>query len=202
MKDVQDSRLKRFLDLALSSVGLVVTAPLVIGIIILLRVTSGGKVFFSQERVGKDEQPFVCHKFRTMHEGTRQAATHEISDDRVTRVGRVLRKTKLDEIPQLWNVLVGEMSLVGPRPCLPSQTELVSERRKRGVYQALPGITGLSQVEGIDMSDPDVLARRDEDYLKSWSIGLDFRILVKTVFGGGSGDRVAARGGAKGEGAR
>lgn len=122
--------------------------------------------------------------------GTRVAGTHEVSAASVTSVGKFLRSSKLDELPQLWNVLRGEMSLVGPRPCLPVQEELIEERRKRGVLEVLPGITGLAQVEGIDMSDPQKLASRDADYTNSRSFGLDLKIIARTLFGGGSGDRV------------
>lgn len=102
----------------------------------------------------------------------------------------MLRRTKLDELPQLWNVLWGEMSLVGPRPCLPTQELLVEERRARGVLALRPGITGLAQVDGIDMSDPVRLARRDADYLQSASFAGDILLLFKTFLGRGGGDRV------------
>lgn len=125
-----------------------------------------------------------------MKVGTRQVGTHQLSESAVTGIGRFLRSTKLDEIPQLWNVLIGDMSLVGPRPCLPTQEELIGEREKKGVFSVVPGITGLSQIEGLDMSNPVGLASRDADYVESASFGLDFKILVWTALGKGSGDRV------------
>ncbi|TIV91988.1 MAG: sugar transferase, partial [Mesorhizobium sp.] len=100
----------------------------------------------------------------------------------VTAVGKVLRATKVDELPQLWNVLEGEMSLVGPRPCLPTQTELIGHRQRLGVLAALPGMTGLAQIKGIDMSDPKLCAETDAAYLKAASIGFDLRILLGTLY--------------------
>ena len=117
-----------------------------------------------------------------MHLGTRQRATHEISPSAVTSVGSKLRAFKFDELPQLWNVLVGEMSLVGPRPCLPNQVQLIAERRKRNVFAVRPGITGLAQVQGVDMSDPERLAEIDQTYVHTRSLGMDLQLLVKTIF--------------------
>lgn len=161
---------------------------LVLGLAI--RLGSEGPALFRQERVGRGRRPFLCLKLRTMRQGTRQAGTHEIGADAVTPLGRFLRKAKLDELPQLINVLRGEMAFVGPRPCLPSQEELVREREARGVYALLPGITGLGQVRGIDMSDPVRLAECDAEYLRRRSPVLDMAILWRTLFGGGFGDRV------------
>ncbi len=157
----------------------------------LIRAGSPGPGIFAQERVGRDGAIFTCYKFRTMKQGTVQAGTHEVSGDAITPLGRFLRRTKLDELPQLWNVLTGEMSFVGPRPCLPSQTTLIDEREKRGVLSLRPGITGLAQINDIDMSDPLRLAEKDAEYLRARSFGLDLSILFRTVFQrAGSGDRV------------
>jgi O-antigen biosynthesis protein WbqP len=129
-------------------------------------------------------------KFRTMRPGTASVATHLAEASAVTPFGRFLRRTKLDELPQLWNVLKGEMSLVGPRPCLPNQDELIAERQKRGVFEARPGITGLAQVNGIDMSEPARLAEVDERMIRTLTLKDYFRYLVLTLTGKGSGDRV------------
>ncbi len=137
---------------------------------------------FRQVRVGRNEQTFICNKFRTMHQGTAQRGTHEISASALTPIGSVLRSFKLDELPQLWNVLKGEMSLVGPRPCLPNQTKLVAERRARDVFSATPGITGLAQVEGIDMSRPEKLAEIDQTYIRTRSLGMDLKLILRTLF--------------------
>lgn len=185
------SSTKRVFDLTASVCGLILSAPLLVVAIVAIRTTSSGAAIFAQERVGKHEKPFTCYKLRTMKTGTRQAGTHEVSSTSVTAVGKFLRAAKLDELPQLWNVVTGEMSLVGPRPCLPVQSELIEERRARGVFEALPGITGLSQVEGIDMSSPRRLAERDGDYLKSHSFLGDLALIFRTIIGHGGGDRIA-----------
>lgn len=180
----------RILETVLSALGLVLCLPLLLFSILAIRLNSPGAAIFRQTRVGREQQPFVLYKLRTMSTGTVQAGTHEVSAASVTAVGKFLRATKLDELPQLWNVVKGEMSLVGPRPCLPVQVELVEEREKRGVFAILPGITGLAQVEGIDMSDPVKLAERDSDYVGDKSFALDLRILLATVTGKGNGDRI------------
>ncbi|MDG4854519.1 MULTISPECIES: sugar transferase [unclassified Mesorhizobium] len=161
---------------------LTVMSPVVLIAMLAVRATSPGPAIFSQPRVGRSGAVFACHKLRTMHRNTPSLPTHEAPAGSVTAVGRVLRSTKIDELPQLWNVLKGEMSLVGPRPCLPTQTELIGHRRRLGVLSALPGITGLAQIKGIDMSDPKLCAEIDAAYLKAASIGLDLRILLGTFY--------------------
>ena len=120
--------------------------------------------------------------------GTAEGASHEIGTATVLRVGRLIRKLKIDELPQLWNVLIGDMSLVGPRPGLPVQLELTEARRALGVFALRPGITGVSQVAGLDMSTPWQLAESDARYLGSWRAGRDLQILWQTASGGGRGD--------------
>lgn len=148
-----------------------------------IRATSPGPAILGQVRVGRDGVPFRCLKLRSMFIGTPVVPTHEAAVKQITPVGRFLRASKFDELPQLWNVLRGEMSLVGPRPCLPTQVVLIDERRRRGVYALRPGITGLAQVSGVDMSDPVACAELDARYLAERSIRLDLRILVNTVIG-------------------
>ena len=176
--------MKRALDLALTVPLALLACPLVALAAAWIRLTSPGPVFFAQERVGRHEKHFRCLKLRTMYEGTRSLPTHEVGGEAVTRAGRTLRRLKLDELPQLWNVLKGEMSLVGPRPCLPTQTELIERRRALGVYALRPGITGLAQVQGIDMSDPGKLAEKDAEYLRDRTLGMDAKIMFWTVLGG------------------
>jgi len=176
--------MKRALDLALTVPLALLACPLVALAAAWIRLTSPGSAFFAQERVGRHEKPFRCLKLRTMYEGTRSLPTHEVGGEAVTRAGRTLRRLKLDELPQLWNVLKGEMSLVGPRPCLPTQTELIERRRALGVYALRPGITGLAQVQGIDMSDPGNLAEKDAEYLRDRTLGMDAKIMFWTVLGG------------------
>lgn len=158
---------------------------------IAIRRDSPGPAIFRQRRVGRGEAPFTLLKFRTMAVGTREAGTHEVGAAQVTRIGQFLRRTKLDELPQAFNILRGELALVGPRPCLFVQTELVERRRKAGIFAMRPGLTGLAQVNGVDMSDPAELVRWELVYLRIRGLMLDLRILVQTFVGRGSGDKVA-----------
>jgi len=183
---------KRLLDVAAALIGLVLGSPLLLGAALAIRATSPGPVIFRQERVGRDERRFTCYKLRTMYQATPHLASHQVSRSAVTPVGSLLRRTKLDELPQLVNVLRGEMSLVGPRPCLPAQVELIEARRAAGVYALRPGITGVAQVQGVDMSEPTRLAALDAGYLQSAGLLTDLKILFLTAAGRGSGDRVAA----------
>ncbi|WP_140532745.1 sugar transferase [Mesorhizobium sp. B1-1-8] len=161
---------------------LVVASPMLLAAMLAILATSAGPAIFSQARVGRGGVLFACHKLRTMYLGTPSLPTHEVPEDSVTAVGKVLRRTKIDELPQLWNVLKGEMSLVGPRPCLPMQTELIERRTELGVLGALPGMTGLAQIKGIDMSDPKLCAETDAAYLKAASVALDVTILLGTLY--------------------
>ncbi|MER9260591.1 sugar transferase [Mesorhizobium sp. M0619] len=173
---------KRAFDLAVAALLLPLASPFVLLAMLAIRTTSPGPALFSQTRVGQHGVPFACHKLRTMVVGTPSLPSHQAPAMSVTAVGKVLRKFKIDELPQLWNVLKGEMSLVGPRPCLPTQTELIERRRQLGVLAALPGITGLAQMRGIDMSDPKLCAETDAEYLRGASIGLDVKILLGTIY--------------------
>lgn len=175
---------KKIFDLAGAAVLLVATSPILLLAILAVRASSPGPVIFSQTRIGREGALFRCHKLRTMYQGTPSLPSHETPASAVTSVGKSLRKFKLDELPQLWNVLCGEMSLVGPRPCLPTQTELIECRRRLGVLQALPGMTGLAQIRGIDMSNPRLLAETDAIYLRTASFWLDLRILFGTLYRG------------------
>jgi O-antigen biosynthesis protein WbqP len=173
---------KKILDLAGAALLSIVSLPVLLLAVLAVRLSSPGPAIFSQTRVSRGGVPFRCHKLRTMYQGTPSLPSHEAPAGAVTSVGRVLRKFKLDELPQFWNVLQGEMSLVGPRPCLPTQTELIECRRRLGVLEALPGITGLAQIRGIDMSNPHLLAETDAAYLRTASLWLDLRILFGTLY--------------------
>ncbi|UXN67840.1 sugar transferase (plasmid) [Devosia neptuniae] len=182
--------MKRAADVIITLFGLPFALPVTLLCMVVVRLTSPGPAIFRQIRVGLHEAPFVCFKLRTMYVDTRDAPSHETKASAVTPAGALLRRLKLDELPQLWNILRGEMSFVGPRPCLPSQTELIEARRIRGLYEVLPGITGVAQVAGIDMSDPIKLAQRDAEYLSTMSLGTDLRLIIATAFGAGRGDRI------------
>lgn len=179
----------RVCDIVLSIVGLVVTLP-IIAIVCLVAYAGSGSPLFFQERVGRQQKPFTIVKFRTMRKGTRAVGTHDVNATAITGVGRVLRRTKMDELPQLLNVLAGQMSFVGPRPCLPMQVELIAERQKRGVYDARPGVTGLAQINDVDMSTPRKLARYDALMIGNMTLGSYFYYIFATVLGKGLGDRV------------
>jgi lipopolysaccharide/colanic/teichoic acid biosynthesis glycosyltransferase len=143
----------RIFDILFSFVGLIFLSPILI-VIVIVGYFYNGSPIFRQERVGKGKQPFHLIKFRSMHVSAPSIATHLASASSITPFGSFLRKSKLDELPQLWNVFVGDMSLVGPRPNLFNQEELIHERDSRGVYSVCPGITGLAQINKIDMSTP------------------------------------------------
>lgn len=180
--------MKRLFDFSAALVGLILTSPVMAVVAIIIRRTSPGPALFIQTRMGRNEVPFQCYKFRTMAAGTPDVASHHASTAWITPVGRWLRACKLDELPQLLNVIKGEMSLVGPRPCLPSQAEMISERRKQGVFSVRPGITGSAQLAGIDMSEPARLAAADRRYIDRQSFSGDIAILIATALGRGSGD--------------
>jgi O-antigen biosynthesis protein WbqP len=179
----------RLVDLFLATIGLIILSPLLLLIYIVGWIEFGSPLF-RQERVGRYLMPFSLVKFRTMRPGTPSVATHLVDASAITNLGRFLRKTKLDELPQLWNVFLGQMSIVGPRPCLFSQRELISHREILGVFKIRPGITGLAQIQGIDMSQPKLLAETDAEMIDSLSVANYFRYIVLTLLGHGSGDRV------------
>jgi lipopolysaccharide/colanic/teichoic acid biosynthesis glycosyltransferase len=182
----------RTLDFVFSLIGLVFGFPVLLVLCVIGLFDTGSPVF-RQERVGRNKKPFTLVKFRTMSVDTASVASHLASSSSITRFGHFLRRTKLDELPQLWNVLKGEMSLVGPRPCLFNQEELIQQREQRGVLGARPGVTGLAQVNDIDMSTPRLLAETDQKMLKNLTVGAYFKYIFMTVAGKGAGDRVPGK---------
>ena len=189
---VPESVLLRVIDILIAFIGIVFFMPLSVVVFIIAFVETGSAIFF-QVRVGQNQRPFTLIKFRTMKRETLSVATHLVDPQVVTPIGHFLRRSKFDELPQLLNVLKGEMSLVGPRPCLFSQEELIGERERLGVFAARPGITGLAQIKGIDMSTPELLAQTDAEMLTSLGIREYFQYLWWTILGKGSGDRVKKR---------
>lgn len=181
---------KRIIDLYAAVSVMLLAGWVMILVALYVRLDSTGPAIFVQQRVGRFGRVFTCYKFRTMTVGTADAATHSVSAAAVTRAGRILRKTKLDELPQLFNVLCNDMSLVGPRPCLPLQGELIEQRAARGVLALKPGITGMAQIGHIDMSDPARLAAWDARYAAFRTLLNDIIILFRTALGRGKGDRV------------
>ena len=179
----------RVFDFVFSLLGLVFGFPVLL-IIYIIGLFDTGSPVFRQERVGRNKKPFTLVKFRTMSVDTASVASHLASTASITKMGGFLRKTKLDELPQLWNVLKGEMSLVGPRPGLYNQAELTAARESEGVFDVRPGITGLAQVNDIDMSTPELLAITDAKMIREMSVVSYFKFILQTVTGKGSGDRV------------
>ncbi|HAS8519808.1 TPA: sugar transferase [Vibrio vulnificus] len=179
----------RLLDFLAAFFGLLFLWPILV-VVTVIGLFDTGSPIFVQERVGRNKNSFKLVKFRTMSVDTQSVASHLASTSSITKLGAFLRKTKIDELPQLINVLKGEMSLVGPRPNLFNQEELIKEREALGVYNVLPGITGLAQVQNIDMSTPQLLAKTDREMIDTLTIKNYFKYIIMTVTGSGSGDAV------------
>lgn len=178
-------KIKRVLDIAASSIGIVILSPVLLGISIAIKLDSSGPVLFRQKRVGIHKTYFNILKFRTMRIDTpKDIPTHLLSnpDQYITRVGRFLRKTSLDELPQIFNILKGDMSIVGPRPALWNQDDLVAERDKYGANDVMPGLTGWAQVNGRDELEIPVKAWLDGQYVKHLGFFMDCVCLFRTVF--------------------
>ena len=176
--------IKRALDVLLSAVGLVVLSPLLALIALAIRLDSPGPVVFKQKRFGKDRKLFEIYKFRTMRvDAPRDVPTNDLRGSKgyITRVGRILRMTSLDELPQLWNILRGDMSLIGPRPALWNQDDLIAERDKYGANDCVPGLTGYAQIHGRDELPIPKKAELDGYYAKHLSFALDVSIFFKTI---------------------
>ena len=171
----------RFFDFLFSLIGLIFLSPLLV-LIFFIGLFDSGSPLFIQSRAGYNLKSFSLIKFRTMPKGVRSVGTHLIKDIKLSSFGYFLRRTKLDEIPQLLNVLFGNMSLVGPRPCLFNQRRLISERKKRGVFKVRPGITGLAQISGINMKTPTLLAKTDQKMINDMSLYNYFYYIFKTIF--------------------
>lgn len=179
----------RFIDLFTAFFGLLLLWPVLL-IVTIIGIFDTGSPILVQTRVGRNKKPFKLIKFRTMSVETKSVASHLASNASITKLGNFLRKTKIDELPQLINVVKGEMSLVGPRPNLFNQEELIKEREALGVYDVLPGVTGLAQVQNIDMSTPALLAKTDKQMIDSLTVKDYFKYIMLTVTGSGSGDAV------------
>lgn len=179
---------KRVIDITLSFMGLVLLSPVFIVLIIAIKVTDPGPAFFTQKRVGKGKSFFPLHKFRSMKMSTpRDTPTHllENPEQYITSVGKFLRKSSLDEIPQIWDILIGNMSIIGPRPALWNQDDLVAERDKYGANDVKPGLTGWAQINGRDELEIPVKAKLDGDYVARLKAGFwsGFAMDVKCFFG-------------------
>lgn len=185
--------IKRIIDLAVALPAALVALPVCLLLLAIIRAESRGNPLFVQWRVGRRKKPFRMLKLRTMRMATSHVPSHEVEPGQITRLGRVLRRFKLDELPQLWNVLTGTMSLVGPRPCLVSQTELIDAREALGLFDFLPGVTGPAQLQNVDMSEPRRLAEVEHSYFIRSTPWSDLQIILRTFFGGGAGDPALRR---------
>lgn len=175
---------KKIIDRFLAFIGLIVLSPLFLILIIAIKLDSPGPIFFRQKRVGIHKTHFEILKFRTMRTDTpKDMPTHMLKnpDQYITKVGRFLRKTSLDELPQIINILKGDMAIVGPRPALWNQYDLIEERDKYGANDILPGLTGWAQINGRDELEIPVKAKLDGDYVAKMSFGMDLRCILGTV---------------------
>ena len=170
----------RLFDFLISFLGLVILSPIIM-LLFILGFFENGSPLFLQKRIGCNQKIFTLINVRTMRKDAESVATHLINNSMITPYGSFLRSTKLDEIPQLINVLFGDMSFVGPRPCLPNQKKLIREREKRGVFKIKPGITGLAQVSGINMRTPILLAKTDQQMIKKINLYNYFYFILKTL---------------------
>lgn len=176
--------IKKIIDIIISLISMIILSPLFIIISIFIKTQSEGPIFFKQARVGKNKTTFKIFKFRTMRIDTpKDTPTHLLKNPEqyITKIGKFLRKTSLDELPQLINILIGQMSIVGPRPCLWNQEDLIEEREKYGANNVTPGLTGLAQVSGRDELDILIKAKFDGEYTNNISFTMDVKIFFKTI---------------------
>lgn len=177
-------KIKRFIDVILSLAGLIVLSPIFCLLIIVIKLDSKGPVLFKQKRVGIHKKYFNILKFRTMRIDTpKDTPTHllENPEQYITKMGKFLRKTSLDELPQIWNIFIGEMSIIGPRPALWNQYDLIEERDKYGANDVPPGLTGWAQINGRDELPIEVKARLDGEYVENMSLSFDTKCFFKTI---------------------
>ncbi len=176
--------MKRFFDFILSLLAIIILSPLLLILSLTVLIDDGAPVIFKQDRVGKDNKLFKVYKFRTMKKNTANVPTAELKDagNYITKSGRMLRKTSLDELPQLFNILKGDMSFVGPRPLIPEEAKIRALRLKNGIYSVRPGMTGLAQINGRDTLDDESKTRYDKKYIEEQSLLLDIKIIIQTVF--------------------
>ena len=175
--------MKRIFDLFFAGVFLLLLSPFLLITAFLIKLSSEGPILFVSQRCGKDGKLFKFLKFRTMNVGAPLLASHAIDAlQYLTRIGKFLRKTSLDELPQLWNVVRGDMSLVGPRPVIPAETDLIKQRHQLGVDKTLPGITGWAQINGRDHLSAKAKAELDYEYLQRQSFWFDLKIIMITIW--------------------
>lgn len=176
--------LKRIIDFVVSLVALIILLPFFLIFAIIIKVESKGPVFFKQKRIGKNKKYFMIYKFRTMRTDTpKDMPTHMLknADSYITKFGKIMRKTSIDELPQIINILKGQMSIIGPRPALWNQEDLIAERDKYGANNITPGLTGWAQVNGRDELEIPVKAKFDGEYVEKMSLFFDIKVFFRTV---------------------
>ena len=187
--------MKRIFDIIVSCLALIVCIIPMLIIAIIIKCTSEGPIFFIQKRIGKDERFFMIYKFRTMHIDTPNVSTENLGDPSyyITKVGGFLRRTSLDELPQLFNILLGDMSVVGPRPALYNQYELTEKRKKLGIHKFRPGLTGYAQIMGRDFLSDEEKVTCDYYYISHQNLLLDMKIIILTLLKVIRGDGIGVR---------
>lgn len=176
--------IKRLLDITISGVGIVITSPFLGVIALIIKITSKGQVLFKQQRYGRHQKPFICYKFRSMYiTAPKDMPTWKLEnpEEHITPVGKFLRKTSMDELPQLFNIFKGEMSLIGPRPVVLKEKKLIEAREKVGANDVRPGLTGWAQINGRDLVGTNAKAALDGRYVKKMNPWIDFKIFLKTI---------------------
>ncbi len=175
--------MKRAADIIISLFAIILLSPLLLVLALVILIADGAPVLYKQQRIGKDEKLFTIYKFRTMKNGTRLAASGDLTESEAQIIpgGRLLRRLSLDELPQLFNILKGDMSLIGPRPLIPEEKEIHELRRQYNVYRVRPGLTGLAQINGRDRLTCEEKARLDKEYVDHCGVAADLAILFKTV---------------------
>ena len=171
-----------FLLKILAAFGLLLLIPVIVFSLLLVLIEDGFPLFFIQDRLGFDKKVFKIYKIRTMYNNTPSIATHDVSDSHYLKTGHILRKLKIDELPQVINFIKGDINLIGPRPGLPNQNELTRCRNKNNIFEIVPGISGLAQVLGYDMSNPSLLSKIDRLYIERKSVKLDLIIFIATFY--------------------
>ncbi len=174
--------MKRALDIIMSLGAILILSPIFLAVAAAVLISDGAPVIYKQKRIGKDAELFTIYKFRTMKNGTRVAATNDLKESvsQITACGKILRKTSLDELPQLINILKGDMSFVGPRPLIPEEDDIHKLRLEQGVYAVRPGLTGLAQINGRDKVSIEEKVRLDKEYVDNQSLATDIKIFLKT----------------------
>ncbi|MBW4862106.1 MAG: sugar transferase [Paeniclostridium sp.] len=178
------NKLKRSIDIILSTLGIIILSPVFLIISIIIKLESEGPIIFKQLRAGKDSKPFYIYKFRSMKADAPNLSTNEFEDVNlfITKIGKFIRRTSIDELPQLINILKGDMSIVGPRPVILDEKELILLRKEYNIDSILPGITGLAQINGRDIIGTEEKVKLDYEYLQNKSLNLDVKIVFITIF--------------------